>query len=313
MFRATFHTRVEVAVPGPAPRPPLSMPRERTSGMARLIVHGDDCGLAPHITDGILEAHRTGILTSTSISACGEDFARAAELLRATPTLDVGVHLTLVEERSLLDPREVRSLLDTKGRFHRHATVFVRRALFRRISFSEVRGELDAQIRTVVDHGLTPTHLDSHQHVHFLPEVLSIVTDLARAYGIPAIRLPRRMSEPPSPGSGGLARTAQLVVLDRLARRGGRRMVLSRTHGFRGFFAGGRLDQEAVLHVLDTLPPEGTFELMCHPGQPDAASPYAHWGYRWEDELEALTSERTREGVEENGIHLIDYRDLSPT
>ena len=74
---------------------------------AKLIVHGDDFGISERINDGILRAHCDGILTSSSIIANGEAFEHAAALARSTPSLDIGVHLTLIEEIPLLDPAEL--------------------------------------------------------------------------------------------------------------------------------------------------------------------------------------------------------------
>ena len=84
---------------------------------ARLIVNADDFGLTTRVNDGVLEAHGRGILTSASIMPVGRAFDHAARLARETPALDIGIHLTLVEERPLLPGHEIPSLVGPEGRF----------------------------------------------------------------------------------------------------------------------------------------------------------------------------------------------------
>jgi predicted glycoside hydrolase/deacetylase ChbG (UPF0249 family) len=71
----------------------------------RLIVTADDVGLHPGMTTGAIRAHREGIVTACSVVANGVAFYDAVERLRDVPSLEVGVHLTLVEERSLTGMR----------------------------------------------------------------------------------------------------------------------------------------------------------------------------------------------------------------
>ncbi|MHC4414588.1 MAG: carbohydrate deacetylase [Planctomycetota bacterium] len=277
--------------------------------MPNLIVHGDDLGLSPAVNEGILEAHTEGILTSASIMANGEAFEHAVALVRATPSLDVGIHLTLVEERPLLAPDRVGSLVDAGGRFHRHATAFALRYCTGRIGLDEVRSELDAQIRRVLSEGLRISHLDSHQHLHVLPGVLRVVAGLADRYDIPAIRLPAErlpgsiLKRPP------LIRAAQLLILRLLCRRA-THLRLATTDHFVGFLHGGRLDERVLPEVLESIPPQGTCELMCHPGRADPAGRYRHWGYRWADELRALTAPDLGRRLTALDIRLCSWRDL---
>ena len=64
----------------------------------RLIVNADDFGISERINEGIVLAHRLGIVTGTSLMAVGRAFEQAVKWCRAFPSLDVGVHLTLVAE-----------------------------------------------------------------------------------------------------------------------------------------------------------------------------------------------------------------------
>ena len=85
--------------------------------MRRLIVTGDDFGLAVPVNEAIEEAHRHGILTAASLMVGAEAAADAVERARRLPSLRVGLHLVLVEGRSVLPPEAIPDLVDRHGEF----------------------------------------------------------------------------------------------------------------------------------------------------------------------------------------------------
>jgi len=276
----------------------------------RLIVNADDFGLSERVNEGIVQAHRLGILTSASLIASGEAFEHAIALTKASPTLDIGVHLTLIEERPMTSPDVVPTLVNGNGRLHPHALAFVRRYFLGRISLDQVRHELDAQIGSIVSRGVKVSHLDGHQHLHMLPGVRRIVGELARKYAIPSIRYPKEtprtymLKEP-----GSVRRILQMLLLNSFCAIA-RTSDAMRPDQFCGFFYGGRLSKENLINVLDHLPANGTCELMCHPGLDDSAARYSHWGYRWQEERDALMDGEIRNYLEAKHIRLISYNDL---
>src|SRR5205809_7840266 len=143
--------------------PPLRSAQGRHK---QLIVTADDVGLDRGMTAGAIEAHRNGIVTACSIVANGREFDDAVARLRDCPSLEVGVHLTLVEEKSLTTgepmPRNWQRFLVSR--------------------FGDVEGELRLQIEKVLVSGLRITHLNGQQHLHQLPRVSQIVRPLADAY-----------------------------------------------------------------------------------------------------------------------------------
>lgn len=272
--------------------------------MKRLLVNADDFGLAAPVTDGILDAWRSGIVTSTSILVTGEDARRAAELARAEDGLAVGVHLSLVAARPRLPPAEVPSLVDRDGRFPPDHRAVARRWVGGAPRIAEVERELRAQIVTARGWGIVPTHLDSDQHLHLLPGIFALTARLAGEFSVPRIRVP----------AGGyreaLPFSVPLLVLEILARRA-RRQLEAMANGprmcehFRGRRQSCRLTREDILRMLETLP-EGTTELMCHPGRPDARLLERHpWGRNWHHEREALKSPAVREKIRELGVELV--------
>jgi hopanoid biosynthesis associated protein HpnK len=278
------------------------------TGAARLIVNADDFGLTEAINRGVVAAHRDGIVTAASLIACGPAFEHAVTLAKETPTLDVGVHLTLTQLAPASPPETVPTLVDAHGRLPADVFELARRYLRGGLVRADVRAELEAQIAKVVATGLSISHLDGHEHVHVLPGVARVVADLAAAHGIRAVR------HPVEPIRGYMLRNA---------RRLGEQVMLStvcatsplrrfrHADGFAGFHFGGRLTEQNLTTVLAGLPRHGTIELMCHPGEAEPDGPHREWGYAGPAECEALTSPRIKELLAARGTQLVSHRDLS--
>jgi len=278
---------------------------------ARLVVNADDFGLDPRVNEGIVEAHRRGIVTATSLMAVGDAFAHAVDLCAGLPHLDVGVHLTLVAERPLLPSS---SLAGPDGRFPPDAAALLCRYLAGSIRLDDVTAEWSAQIERVLAAGIRPSHLDSHQHVHILPGLAGIARNLAVKHGIFRMRLPLERPARLLPGGlAGLTRQGGLAALwgAWLAAR----LTGVRPHGtlgqrFLGFLAGGRLDEARLLELLRQVRPGRDYELMCHPGLAPEEPRFRHWRYGHEEELRALTSPVTRELLAARDIRLCRFRDF---
>ena len=244
----------------------------------QLIVTADDVGLHPGMTAGAIRAHRDGIVTACSIVANGAAVENAVDRLRETPSLEVGIHLALVEERPL-----------TALRFPRKFTSFVPLYLARRIPIGAIERELRAQIEKVLATGLTVTHLNGHQHLHILPRLFALVKRLAGEYGIGYVRIVNDHGSP----SRALAMSA-VNFLGRRARNAG--LTNDRTIGVAQ--AGHLRDVVPLLdHVRDVT------ELVTHPGV--AVRGYDHWGYEWDDETRALCDPHLRSELEARGIELV--------
>jgi predicted glycoside hydrolase/deacetylase ChbG (UPF0249 family) len=243
----------------------------------RLIVTADDVGLDRSMTEGAIRAHREGIVTACSVVANGLAFDDAVERLREVPWLEVGVHLALVEERSLTTgspmPRNYTHWLLGRGG-------------------PDPEREMRAQIEKVMKTGLRVTHLNGHQHLHMWPRIFAIVERLAKEYGIPYIR---RIDD--RGGKAGRMRRASMAVLNRFGRR---------AHGTNdrtiGVAEAGHLTAERIVELLDEAV-DGVTELVTHPG---IGTPrfYAYWGYAWDEETAALCDPRLKTEIERRHIKL---------
>jgi len=124
--------------------------------MKWLIVNGDDFGASRGINRGILEAHRSGILTSASLLVNTPWSGEAAALSRGAPELSVGLHVDLAAGE--IGPANGATL---------------RTALAGQLSvFQKLMGRL-------------PSHLDSHRNTHRDPRLLPEFVALAHEYGMP--------------------------------------------------------------------------------------------------------------------------------
>lgn len=266
----------------------------RSREVARVVVNADDLGLHEAVNEGIVRAHREGIVTSASLIACGTAFEHALMQCRSCPELGLGIHLTLVEERPVAPIEKIPSLVDRDGVMPRTYSAFVRGWLTGKIRECDVHYELEAQVKRVLESGIRPSHLDSHQHVHCLPGVWKPTLDIAKKYAVPYVRIPTFESlwaGSETPMMPAIRAGVNLMAL--LRRLADARHVRFADH-LRGFAFSGRLTTSRLLAILET-PRPGLTEVMVHPGLPDEdlRRRYRGWGdFGWEAELHALTDPR---------------------
>lgn len=159
-----------------------------------VVVTADDLGLSEAVDRAILQAHREGVVRSTSLLVTFPRSGDAAALARAERDLEIGVHLDLVEGRPVSDPARVRSLVDREGRFLGLRALFAGLALGR-VRPGDVATEVRAQVARARALGTPALAWDSHRHVHLFPPVARVVGDLARELGARWIR----RALPPAP------------------------------------------------------------------------------------------------------------------
>jgi hopanoid biosynthesis associated protein HpnK len=289
-----------------------------------LIVNADDLGWTAGVNRGIAEAHRNGIVTSASLLANGQAFAEGVALARDAGGLGLGVHLNLNDGPPVAPPESVPSLVNHAGEFEGGPDGLLLKIATRALSLREVEVEWSAQISKVRDAGIEPTHLDGHKHVHMLPGLFEIALRLAKRHGIGAIRVSHEASSLRSALSTGERRAAVVLkqgvqarglkLLARNAREQAERAGMSAADYFCGIAQTGELTKEGVARLLRNLP-EGTTELMCHPGYADDAlrKTATRLQASRQKEVEILTDTEIRNLVASQGIRLIDYAFLAST
>ena len=215
-----------------------------------LIVNADDFGASTGINAGIIDAHVRGIVTSTSLMVYGRAAREAVATAREHPDLSLGLHWDLDSAKA--PPLDLH---DAAG----------------------VRAELARQLELFAELvGSPPTHLDTHHHVHRLPDVGRVALEIAAQVGVP-LREDGRVA-------------------------------------FVGDFYGqpdpDRISRESLISIVRRDVREGWTELGCHPGfwTDDHVSRY---GPERELELAALTDPGVRDALEALGIRLTSYRRLA--
>jgi chitin disaccharide deacetylase len=288
--------------------------------MKQLILNADDFGLTRGVNQGIIRAHRDGILTSATLMACGPAFDHAVELAKLNPRLGIGCHLVLVGGRPIAPREEIPSLVSKDGNLHDSLGSFVTRLSTGIIRPKEIERELRAQILKIRAAGIEPTHLDTHKHTHAHPVVMGVLSRVARELGIPRVRKPMENLRDSWESSLG----ERPVMLPELFAAAAARMVtpifhsISRRYDLRSpdYFLGlartGRLRPEALRRMIDAVQ-EGSTEIMLHPGISDAELQTIETRLSWQrnSEMDALVDPAVKSAIEEHGIRLITYGELN--
>jgi len=244
----------------------------------RLIVNADDWGMTRGVSEGIIDAHRHGIVSSTTVLVTAS-FDRDLVSRLLDTDLGVGLHVNLTLGVPLT---RGRSLVDGHGRFVRDARHAAARADAR-----EVRAEVDAQaekFRKVFRRA--PTHLDTHHHVGLHAPVREAVLSVARE-----LRVPVRSQDDVARAR---ARSAGLRTPD---------------HFFGESGPGAYWSPATTLAVLRALP-SGVSEFMTHPGWFDADLAYSRYGRQRETEMVGLGTAAARAAAAALGITLCTFQAL---
>ena len=279
-----------------------------------LIVNADDLGMSDGVNRGIFEAHKNGVVTSTTALVNMERAAAGVALVREqAPDLGLGLHLNLTYGKPVLPPEEVSSLVRSNGAF-----VGATRGLVspRRWRTEHVTAELTAQFeRFVALAGGLPDHLDSHQLVGSLsPVCRGVMLDLAERYDLPVRRGGRaalgKLEQ--AMATRGLVGKAVAPPLFRRWPRPEHAEVYAREplepHFIEIGFFGTGASLANLLNILENLP-DGVTEIVCHPGYSDGAND----AYPTRElELTLLTNPVVRQKIVAEGVQLATFDYVRP-
>ncbi len=285
--------------------------------MKQLVVNADDLGMTRGVNRGVIEAHRRGLVTSTSLIANGAAFDDAVAGIRQCPGLSVGLHVNLTAGRPLADGAK-SSLAGRDGRFHTLAGLTARLTIGA-VSSRDLEAEITAQAERVIRSGIALSHFDSHENIHLHPLAGHALAKVARRMNVPWIRFGHQRPLLP-----GLLREAGLLHLRDHARH------LIATLGYQLSALRDDASQSALRWIIGapqirgaaprqlfgailTALEDGVTEWVCHPGHADddlrAIIPAGEAGRR-EAELNVLTDPDSRQLVEASGARLAGYNRL---
>jgi predicted glycoside hydrolase/deacetylase ChbG (UPF0249 family) len=285
---------------------------EEQTMIRQLIVNADDLGLTMGVTQGILDAHLNGIVTSTSLMvnmpAAGESVSL---VLEKAPQLGIGLHVNLTVGVPCSPPEQVPDLISDSGAFRPRLE---QAKNLRSADARQWEAELAAQLRRFEELvGRPPDHLDSHHHITYLnPRTADMVSKLALDLAVPVRKaIPDRQAALAAAVELGLAsgEAQAAVMVDELLAAASARDVVMPDRFIAEFF-GERATMGDLLNLLIDAQ-AGVTELMCHPAQVDeplrAISGYAD---RRADELRILTHPAVRELIHSQFIQLVSFADI---
>jgi len=302
-------------VPQPSPQKTTHTIIMNTPSRRLVIFTADDFGLSQAINGAVALAHSQGVLRSASLMVAGPRAPEALALARQLPHLCLGVHLTLIQGRATLPPRHLPRLVDSEGYFANHPVATGMRYFFQPKLLPEIRRELTAQVEAVLAAGLTLWHLNSHLNMHLHPCIFPLVLDVARQFGIPAVRLAKEdwratlCLAPDRP----LPKVAQGLIFAWLSRRARRLAqaagLIYNAHLF-GLLNDGRMTEDYLVGLIGRFQP-GVTEVYAHP----ALYAEPEWvrltpGYRRREELAALLSPRLQASLTAAGVEVSDFREI---
>lgn len=275
-------------------------------------MNADDFGLTNGVNRAIADLHCAGVLTSATLMARAGASDAAIELARATPSLGVGCHVVLVDGEPVSPADSISSLIDPRtGSLRISLVAFLRRLIARRIQPADMETEARAQIQRLQNSGVRLTHIDAHKHTHMFPTVLRAVLRAARACGIRAVRNPFEPAWAVAASAGARwGRVAEVTVLRWLQPSCARIIAeegFASTDGTIAMVGTGVLNAAMVRSLLNRLP-EGTWELVTHPGYNDADLARVRTRLRASRETEREALMAIREFPE---IELISFADLA--
>lgn len=281
--------------------------------MKQLIITADDFGLTSGVNRAVEQAWKSGLLTCASIMPGEAAFDEAVKIARRNPGLQVGLHLTLVQGRAVLPPAEIPELVDVQGNFSQKPVRSGLRYFFDRGIYCQLKREIEAQIKKVLDAGIPLTHIDGHLNIHLHPTVFRILAELMPRYGITTFRLSQeRLSHNLRfDRERKIGKSVEHLIFGYLtdhARPELDRLGIRYASEVKGVLNSGRMTEEYLLNIIDGLQ-EGLTEIYFHPGiLPDARISRIMPDYRHQEELAAITSPLVNRRLQELQIQVQNYR-----
>jgi hopanoid biosynthesis associated protein HpnK len=236
--------------------------------------------------------------------------ADAVARAHSLPSLRVGLHLVLVEGRPVLPARELPDLTDARGCFRTGLVklgvdIFVRPRVRR-----QVAAEIKAQFNAYQATGLPLDHVDVHKHLHLHPTIAGLLFDIGAGYGLRAVRVPAEpqallaRAEPHA-----RYRSLLLAPCAALLKARARRQCVRTADRVFGIAWSGAMTEPRMRALLQSLP-EGVTEIYVHPATAGGFNGAAS-GYRYADELAALTAPAVRAAAHASGAQLGGFIDFA--
>ncbi len=281
--------------------------------MRKVIFHADDLGMSKAVNEGVFQAHRQGLVTSTCIMTNGPSYDDAiVNILPECPDIGLGLHINLTEGKS--DNNYSSVLWDTNGNYRGNFLYFYRHRNSPTLA-REVESEIRHQIETLLR--LRPIdHINSHHHVHAIPFIFEIVCKLAKEYQISFVRLPKEyfyVVKSPSHIWAFARHSTYFLKHSLLNRLAQTNQMIAKTYGVQtnnaliGILYTGLMTTETIIHGLEAIPDgKETVEILVHP-----ASIFGENTNRRFKELQACLDLNLCHSITKQSWQLVNYQQLS--
>ncbi len=154
------------------------------------IFNADDFGISKGVNAAIVKAHREGILNSASLMINQKYADEAVKLAKEMPELEIGLHVNLTNEYPAAPAQKIPLLVDEHGKLKNgFVNLFLLSFLKPRQLRQQAETEMRAQIVKYLAAGLPLQHLDSHRHVHMIPQIFKAMRKLQKEFEVPRIRV----------------------------------------------------------------------------------------------------------------------------
>jgi hopanoid biosynthesis associated protein HpnK len=236
--------------------------------------------------------------------------ADAVARARRLPMLRVGLHIVLVDGRPILPAAQLPALVDRAGDFRNDMAGMGLRIFLDPAARRQLAAEITAQFEAFAAAGLPLDHVDCHKHFHLHPNIARLVIEIGRRFGMTALRVPSEpidvlsRIETQAPSVESFVTAISAAYLRGRVRRHG----LRATDRVFGLAWSGAMSEARLAGLLAELP-DGVTEIYSHPATSNAFAG-AVPGYRYADELAALTSRDVAAAVKRGGMRLTNYSDL---
>lgn len=294
--------------------------------MRRLIVNADDFGFNKEVTDGIIECHKNGCVTSTTLMVNKNSAEYAVQESLKYPKLSVGIHLVLHGngDRPISSPSAIPALVNKDGML-RSAGEIIHLAKHFKLPVRQIETEFASQLQKFLSFGISPTHCDSHQNITVNPQPCIAMMRVLEKFGVKKMRTYRgcyKMDKSEGWEFNIFAKTF-LVNMKRMPKilyyeflhrcwqlKGFR--LPDQKFGFYKVVSSPELeyDIDSWNRLLIGLP-KGVTELVTHPGYySNDVTDSEHFRRRRLTELELFSNPKTKEMCFEHGVELINYTQI---
>ncbi|MGF1718592.1 ChbG/HpnK family deacetylase [Vibrio kyushuensis] len=253
----------------------------------KLIINADDFGLTKGTNAAIVEAMKSGLVTTTTLMVNQLGTDDAIDLIKTYGLTNIGLHVNLTSGKPASNPADIPDLVDNNGQFLSRADLTDNSMS---ISPQQVYLEAMNQYKLAASKGVDICHVDSHHFSAFLPNIRQGFIRFVNELGLPS-RRPDYYDE----------KIDDLNVIT--------------TDQFSSKFYAGRANEngfkQTVLELLEQNP-NGCVEIMAHPAYYDSElDSVSSYTAQRELELQVLTSKNLAEWLNENDIQLITFNELA--